>query len=185
MSVSDVSNNGPGSYTFTNTFSSAASNFSFGSLTVAGVSQNYNFVDSYVIDLPTSLASAYAFSLSLAGTVGLSNLSARLYSYAANGVTNYTVGGIGAVNGAVAGPWSASTVSTAGGVTIDSTALSLASLTAGEYVLQIVGLESGTANGTYNGTLAVTPVPLPAALPLLLSGLGGFGLLRRRRPAAA
>jgi hypothetical protein len=35
------------------------------------------------------------------------------------------------------------------------------------------------------GTLTVSAVPLPASLPLLLSGLGGFGVLAARRRKAA
>jgi hypothetical protein len=38
-------------------------------------------------------------------------------------------------------------------------------------------------SGAFTATLA--PVPLPAALPMLLSGLGGFGALARRRRKSA
>jgi hypothetical protein len=113
----------------------------------------------------------------LTSQISLTNLSARLYNYSANGVQNLTIGGTGAVNGSVYGTWSPST----NGGTVDSTALNSATPAAGEYVLQIVGYENGTVSGTYNGTLAVTPVPLPAALPLLLTGLSGLGVWGRRR----
>jgi hypothetical protein len=167
--VSDILNNAAGSYTFNRTISANTS--SFGALN----GQQYNFVDSYVIDIPTASASAFAFSLNLTDAVSMTNLSARLYSYSANGVTNLTVGGTGSVNGNASG-WSAPT----NGGTVDSTLLTTSFPTAGEYVLQIVGDENGTVSGTYNGTLTITPVPLPAALPLLLAGLGGLGLSGRR-----
>ncbi|HLZ99647.1 MAG TPA: VPLPA-CTERM sorting domain-containing protein [Steroidobacteraceae bacterium] len=174
VSVSDISNNSAGSYTFNRTLGADTSSFG----TIAG--RSYNFVDTYVIDIPTAITSAYAFSLNLTSQISLTNLSARLYSYAANGVQNLTIGGTGAVNGTVYGKWSPSSN---GGV-VDSTSLNTSTPAAGEYVLQIIGLENGTSSGTYNGTLAVTPVPLPAALPLLLSILGGFGLWGRRRQSA-
>jgi hypothetical protein len=171
VSVSDISNNTAGSYTFNRTMSANTSSFG----TIGG--HAYNFVDSYVINIPTALTSAYAFSLNLTSQISLTNLSARLYNYSANGVQNLTIGGTGAVNGTVYGTWSPST----NGGTVDSTSLNASTPSAGEYVLQIIGYENGTSSGTYNGTLAVTPVPLPAALPLLLSGLSGFGLWGRRR----
>lgn len=172
VTVSDLTGNPAGNYSFTNTF--GAANGAFAAGTLQGVP--YNFVDSYVIDVPASQAGAYIFSLNLTAQLGVQNLTARLYDYSAGTVQNLTIGGVGPVNGVVAGPWSAAV----NGV-VSSTQLLSTDISRGEYVLQIVGLEVGTQSGMYNGSLAVAPVPLPAALPLLLSGLGGLGLWGRRR----
>jgi hypothetical protein len=52
--------------------------------------------------------------------------------------------------------------------------------TADIYGLRVIG------DGFVLDNVSVAPVPLPAALPLLLSGLAGaFGVMRRRRVAAA
>jgi hypothetical protein len=175
VQISNLTGNPASNYGFSNSFSNLNGGY-FGTITIGSTPQNYNFVDSYVIDVPTSIASAYAFSLSLSSQLGIDNLSARLYAYTANGYSNLTVGSAGAVPGVVAGgSWSSN--SDVGG--IDSTALSLPSLNAGVYVLQIVGNETGSVSGMYSGSLAVTPVPLPAGLPLLLSGLGVLAACKR------
>jgi hypothetical protein len=177
VTVNDLSGNPASNYGFANSFPAANGAFASGTLQVQGQAQQYNFVDTYIIDAPTSLASAYVFSLNLTEQLGIQNLTARFYSYSAGGVQNLTIGGTGAVTGPVVSPWSAD--SNVNGVT--STQLLATGISSGEYVLQIAGLETGTQSGMYNGSLAITPVPLPAGLPLLLSAAGGLGLWGRRR----
>ncbi len=174
VNVSDLTSNPAGNYSFTNSF--AAANGAYAAGTIQG--QEYNFVDTYVIDVPNSTASVYAFSLNLGQQLGIQNLSARLYAYSAGGLQNLTIGGTGSVTG-VASPWSADV----NGV-VSSTQLFDANVTSGEYVLQIVGLETGTQSGMYNGSLAIAPVPLPGPVWLLGSALAGLFYLARRRGAA-
>jgi hypothetical protein len=176
VQISDLTGNPASNYGFTNSFGNLNNGY-FGTISVNGTAQEYNFVDSYVIDIPTSTAGAYAFSLNLSSQLGIDNLSARLYAYTANANSNLTVGATGPLPGVVpGGSWSANTMSNG----VDSTGLNLASMNGGVYVLQIVGEETGTVSGMYSGSLAVTPVPLPAGLPLLLSGLGALAATCKR-----
>jgi hypothetical protein len=177
VGISDLTASGAGAFQFSQTLTAPTGSFAAAD-TVNG--NSYGFVASYVIDVTPSMASAYTFSLNMSSQVGMQNLSARLYEYSANGVQNLTLGGTGAVMSGMVDPWSASVNPTAGNP-VASTTLGTTSLAnGGEFVLEIVGIETGSQNGSYSGQLDITPVPLPAALPLLFSGLAGLGFLGRR-----
>jgi hypothetical protein len=62
---------------------------------------------------------------------------------------------------------------------VDVTATMASPIPAGSYVLQVRG--EAASGSTYSGNITFTPVPLPLASWLLLSGMGGMGLLVRRR----
>jgi hypothetical protein len=178
VQVNNLTGAGAGSFLFSQTFT--APNGSFAAPDQIN-GNSYGFVTSYVFDVPPAMANAFVFSLNLSSGVGIENLSARLYEYSANGVTNLTLGTTGALADGSMGNWSLS-VNSDGSNPVASTTVPGTHLSGGgEFVLEIAGLETGTQNGTLSGQLVVTPVPLPAALPLLLSSLGGLGLWGRRR----
>jgi hypothetical protein len=184
VAISNVTGNGPGTYIFSQTFINPNGSFPAANQ-ING--QNYGFIASYVVDLPSAMASSFVFSLGMTSTTGLENLTARLYAYNAvinsTAIQNLTVGNPGPpANGGLILGWSASSNGT-----LASTQLPQTTVGAGWYVLQLAGIETGSSNGTYSGQLDVTPVapvPIPATLPLLLSGCAGLVALIRRRRAA-
>ena len=184
--ISDLTGNGPGTYLFSQSYTSSLGAYPAAGGGIAGNGGlSYGFVDSCVIDVVPSVANAYVFSLNLTSSVGLSNLTARLYEYNANGATNLNLGTTGPLSGGGVDAWSASSNAT-GSNPVASTTLAATTLSnGGEFVLEIAGIETGTSNGTFSGQLDVQPVPLPPALPLLFSGLASLVVWSRRRAAIA
>lgn len=182
VSVLDLTMNGSSTYTYTHNFTAGQAQAAGGG-TING--QSYGFVDTFVLNLPTGTASDYQISVNTCALVssncsGLSNLTARLYSYTATSGSNNNLT-IGAVTAPPAGgavvSWTASSGS---GSLFDQTQFS-ANVLSGEYVLQVAGVATSAGGGSYTAGLGVTAVPLPGTLPLLLGGLAGFGILARGR----
>ena len=147
----------------------------------------YDFMDSYrfVIGANASGDNLVA-SLGLGNIVAMSNLQFRLYkvsdSTTIDGTTPTPV-----IPGVPAGAqvitsWTGATGTDSAATTITK---SFTGIQSGTYILDVAGQATGSSGGSYLGSLNLTPVPLPAALWLLASGLGGLGVLVRRRQAAA
>ncbi len=58
-----------------------------------------------------------------------------------------------------------------------------ASLSSGNYWLQVQGYVVSNTSGSFGGNVNITPVPEPETYGLMLAGLGVMGLVARRRKA--
>lgn len=59
-------------------------------------------------------------------------------------------------------------------------ALDPVAILAGDYVLTLAGTNT-VGRGSYAGTVVLAPIPEPSVVILMLAGLGGIGLMLRRR----
>lgn len=163
----------PGQYTFDGQFLTDQS-----SLPALGTSSigPYTFQDSYVFRIgQDAYGSTLTASLGLGDLYGIDNLQLRLYGLTGPALLP-VIGSLAGQPVQVITPW------TGGGSLITAT---FNGLGAGDYVLDIAGIASGSAGGSYVGQLNLAPVPLPAGMWLLISGLGALGGARLRRRATA
>ena len=169
----------PGQYSFLDSFGAPQSNVLTGTSSTIGT---YAFQDTYKFSVAQA-ANGDALSVSLnlgtgaSATFDISNLQFRLYEVANSSVSPGQIG-IPANSTLVVG-WTG----TPGPSTGNAIQANFSNIQAGTYFLDVAGTADGSSGGGYVGQLNLAPVPLPAALPLLLSGLGLFGGLWRRRAA--
>jgi hypothetical protein len=165
----------PGQYTLTDTFTAQQSAGQILGTSSVGA---YDFQDSYQFTVGTSASGdTLLASLGLGTLFDITNLQFRLYEVAGPG-TQPIVGGIPA-GGTSVTSWMGLAP---GGNSISA---SFNGIQSGTYILDVAGVASGTSGGSYIGSVDLQqPVPLPAAIWLMLSGLGGLGVLVRKRRAA-
>ncbi len=161
----------PGNYTYSDSWSAPQTT------SVTGTTSG--FFDDFVFTINPGQVDLLTSSISLGNFLGISGMKVELYDYAANGgvtpLETTPVAGTGydAWSSTVAFPGGTSTVSLLQPVTLN----------AGTYVIEVKGTANGTSGGNYTGSLNLTPVPVPATAWLMLSGIGGLGIMSRRRKA--
>ena len=149
---------------------SAPASIHYGDTFVAPTSQT--FYDDYTFTLsPAASFNSITASIDLGAFLGINNISARLYQ--GNGPF---ASGTTPLMQAWSTPFNA-----APGVTGSTTVISLPSLSANTYTLEIRGDLVGVAGGSYSGVLNVSPIPEPENYALLLAGLGLLAFATRRK----
>ena len=136
----------------------------------------FSFYDDYIFTVADATIDSVTSSINL-GSLSISNLEERIYSITGNSAPT-----LGTPTGFHT-EWSDPVNFSAGLTTGMYTVLNPTTLAAGTYILEIRGDVTGSNGGGYSGQIDLQPVPLPAALPLLLSGLGLFGGMARKRLA--
>jgi hypothetical protein len=161
----------PGNFTYSDSWTAAQTT------PVTGTSSG--FFDDFVFTISPGQVDLLTSSISLGNFLGISGMKVELYDYAANG--SVTPLETTPLPGTGYDPWS-STVAFPGGTSTVSV-LQPVTLHAGTYVIEVKGTASGSSGGNYTGSLNLTPVPVPATAWLMLSGIGGLGIMSRRRKA--
>jgi hypothetical protein len=161
----------PGNYTYSGSFTGPQTTF-------VGTTSS-GFYDDFVFTIGAGQVDSVTSSITLGNMLGISNMQVRLYDFNANGGVAPLL--TTPVVGSAFDAWSSMVSFPGGTTTVD--VLPTTTLSAGTYVVEVRGTASGAAGGNFTGSLNLTPVPLPAAGWLMLSGLGYFSALRRKRIA--
>jgi hypothetical protein len=165
----------PGQYTFQDQFT-APQGYTLSPSSPVG---SYSFQDTYEFSLSApAQGDALTVSLNLSGTPGstlnIQNLQFRLYEVPSPAPAP----GLNPPPGSIfITPWMGVSGNDNGTVI----QANFNNVQSGTYFMDIAGTANGTSGGTYIGQLNLSPVPLPAGIWLLLSGLGGIGVLARKR----
>ena len=157
----------PSSTFYGNTFNAPQTN----TFTVGSNPTGWGFYDDFFINITGSTANSITSTINLGSLLNISMLEVRLYSGSSTILGNP---GASLISG-----WT-TPVSYQPGITGLINVINPTVLSAGNYVLEVRGIATGTAGGSYSGVFNLAPVPVPAAVYLLGSGLLGLFSFSRR-----